>query len=648
MSVTPVFLPITRSAVARFLEQAQLPPLPVERAALFTLQSLLGGQLLVAGVERMLMQSTPLFLQQPEAGAQALQGLAKQLQGRDIDAVGDELAALGIVFASAAAMQSREWEDPEHAEHYGPEFQQACRQLLQDYPLPMPAAAGADEDSGDVLAPLPPPPEPLPPFRGTRDQAVAAQLIARADDERIAIDAYAGTGKTYLILALHERLDAHFTYVAPSQAQLYAFQQHGHGGAGSMQAITSWHLLHQIAAEHARSHHLGFEPRARKATLDPAEQARHLGLPALDGRSPLQVLNILKRAINAWCYSDDPWPQARHFRRLLPHTQSERSEWMAACWQLWQAMFQPPGKQGALLDVSLVHLLKWLVLQRAAIPSRFGTLVLDEAHDLSSGWHALLDRHPGGCVLLGDPHQRVRGAARSALHAKHFAMHQSLRMGLQGERVVEQTLDLAPQRLIDAPFAGSSEHLTRLRHPGPGNELPDHGLRIHGSPWSLLEAALRLKDQGALFRLLPASAEALVRISTAAINLYRHGDSYRGIGVEGHQQWDSLAAELQQQGRSAVIRLFERGFDHAALGQLLAAQAADGQQQITLGLLEHARNLEADVVVLGECCFQLSRGLRQGDYNPINAAYLGMTRARHELWLPGDALDRLAETAAAG
>ena len=47
------------------------------------------------------------------------------------------------------------------------------------------------------------------------------------------------------------------------------------------------------------------------------------------------------------------------------------------------------------------------------------------------------------------------------------------------------------------------------------------------------------------------------------------------------------------------------------------------------------------MVTLAPCCFEQALAERQ--LHPARAVYQAITRARHELWLPGDGMDRLRD-----
>ncbi|MGO1003244.1 hypothetical protein [Lysobacter sp. CA196] len=636
----PYFLPITSHSAKAFFGQGDLPNLPVERAALLAIQMLLRGELRVSGLDRLLAEATETFRMHEPAGALKLESFRQEVvDGAKVE-IRQRLFDHHVHFASQAQMASEVWATPKRT--YSFDFQDSCRQTLSDYDVPVAAADGNGEDSEDDEEYST---EPIAGRRvirlhGTRDQAVAAAIIASSGDDHVALDAYAGTGKTHLIHTLNASLGSRFTYLAPDAARKYGFEQHA--TAQGMVATTLWSLATGMADRHARRGQSWSIPRAGKTSLyTEEEQVAHAGIYGIGGQHPVVVLRSLKRAIDSWSRGESADIQPSHFARTSAKTDC-LSAYISAANGLWKAMFAMYPKKGPVFDVTLHHLVKWLAINDVEIPSSNGTLLVDESHDLIGPWHQLFDRYDGACVRMGDPHQRVRGYARRHERAKPVTMARSVRLGLEGERLIERTLSMAPARLIQVPFSGSSEHMTRLRTYRGSAPLPECGLRIYGNEWSLLDDAIRLREQGASFRFLPATGARLSRTVVDAMALQASNEPST-IAVTGHYTWGTLAALLTKQGKSNVMRMLRQDFKGSGWGKFLAAQAGDGEQRITLGLLEHTKNYENDIVSLSECCFEnpTTGGLER--YNPINGAYLAMTRAKHELWVPGDAVDRLSD-----
>ena len=190
-------------------------------------------------------------------------------------------------------------------------------------------------------------------------------------------------------------------------------------------------------------------------------------------------------------------------------------------------------------------------------------------------------------------------------------------------------------------FQTAGDHITHLRTYSNSNQVPETGLRLFGNEWAMLEIALRRAAVSAPFNLLPASRKTMEENVRNALALFDRRMLWHGITVNGQKDWEGLANKLHQQGLSAIVRLFERGFDEAGLAKLLAFEAQAKDAPLTLGLVDHSKNQERDVVALSVCCYE-DAAVRRA-FDPVHAYYLGMTRARHELWVPGDSLDRIID-----
>lgn len=641
-SSPPLFLPIAHATAADFFERGIVPGLPIERAALFVCMLQIANPAEHAAVERMLSSSEGAFAGDDAKGREQLLRLRAQGEDFSIKNIVQALASTALTFAPQEKMFSRAWAGPDDRYTYA--FQSLCRGTLDELEVHFhPASNGRDDDEGEAPDPdRPPRSRPIVVrVNGTREQTVVANVIASARDEHIAVNAYAGTGKTHLIHTLASSLGNAITYIAPSQAHLYGFHAHAASNGHNVRVTTLWQLAHDLCRAHARALGMNHAPRQVRSLSNSGQQAEVAGIEAIAGTGKEWVLQNVLRAINRWCHSADEEIADRHFQHAREITPEQRLLYRQAAARVWKAMFDRPPRSGPSFDININHLAKWLVQSKAQIPALFGLLMVDEAHDLQPAWAHLFFRYAGGCVLLGDPHQRLQGSMLRAAHAKPVTMAQSVRMGLGADTLVQRTLAMAPRAAIDEPFAGSRQHITRQRLYSSISELPDDGLRIHGSEWALLADALRLRDAGARFRILPASTRELQRLIPAAVSLFRHGDAYRGALVNGQRSWSGVVDSLEKQGRQDVVRLFERGFNDQHLRELLAAETAEGDDAVTLALIDHAKNLESPRVLLMDSCFDLNLGQRR--YNPANATYLALTRARNEVWLPGDALERLGE-----
>ncbi|WP_139202827.1 hypothetical protein [Pseudoxanthomonas sp. GM95] len=594
-----------------------------------------------AELERLVQQAYPLFESQAEAGhAQLLQ----MLDGHPMDLATflDGLLADSISTAPRHLIDQRKWLASDGGYSY--QFQDECAALLDTYDIAFhqPAAA-IDDDEQEQPSPGTRSGQPAR-LEGTREQAVVASIAASASQERIAVEAYAGTGKTYLVRMLQEHLPGGFTYVAPSQAQIHGYERAA-GKSEPGQAFTLNGLAWRLLRGYARDAGMNYVPSIGVSELSLSEQAQLAGIGSIGNTRPEEVMRRLYAAIRSWCYTDDTALGTRHFLRSRVREPLEIPYYIAAAYRLWDAMFAKPPRAGRIFDIWHAQVAKWLVLQGACPSTSYGTLLVDEAHDLPPSWISLLGSYQSGCILMGDPHQKLQGYFSRPERFQSTAMLTSLRIGLGADRMIEQTLGLVPDRQM-GEFRSARDHITRLRAYDSPRVMPDRGLRLYGNEWAMLEAALRLKAAQAPIGMLTASRQALEKSVRNASILFESLESWHGLQVNGCSTLDELVRKFNRQGLQSIVRLFERGFTAANFTELATYTQQSAHAELTLGLIDHSKNLEFDTVALSPCCYEDAS--RQRGFLPVHASYLGMSRARHELWVPGDTLDRLHDLNAAG
>ncbi|MDF3981631.1 hypothetical protein P3W24_06600 [Luteibacter sp. PPL201] len=629
------YLPLRERVALRFLLEAHVPDLGAERAGLFGLLLLVRKPSLsraelaraVFDAERTLAGESP---------AVVGNSLAAFCPPDEVDPadVASLMATRGVAFVADDTFEGLAWRGPDG--FLSPDFQRACQDSLIAFDLPV--FRERDELTDRV---------PRTIVRGTSDQVRALSAITADLGDRYAVDAYAGTGKTHLTLALFDT-GRRFTYLTPWQAQREAFRRRA-GRAGD-EAVTLADLAARMARTFVRASGTRWTraPRRQEATRTVAEQATMMGIPSIGRDTPEAVLSRALEAIRRWCGSEDRRIGYRHFHWPDHLPVAERASYVGWAVEAWEIMFALDERQERFgFPVRVYHLVKWLDLVGAGIPD-MGTLLIDEAHDLPAPWLSLLRRYPGGYVVMGDPYQHLATGRTARPHdAKPLGMVESVRAGEQMMPLVRSVLRRHSEALMPDDIVGSRDRVTRHRLFGDNAiELPTAGLRVYGSLWSMLEQALRLKDAKVPYRFVEASAVQLVKATQDAIQLHMHGDRPRHYSLRGFATWTDFASHLVASGRSRVARLFERQFGHGNLQALMIGQAREGDA-LTLGLLEDAKNLEAGTVYMSPCCFSRPPGSRPTDGADVavRAVYLAMTRVENELWLPYDWDDRLLDLA---
>jgi len=633
-------LPLTKESARKFLSLGSEFEQAIEAAGMFAAMNALRKPSAYPVLERLVRDAHPLFQTAPEAGHEKLVQLRESLESRNVEDFVQSLLDLNVSLVDEQDIESRRWRG--HDGRYAPSFQRSCSEAQEEISVVF-HRPGSDEDNDseaheDWDVEVKPRRAPLH-LHGSRDQSTAIRLIANAPGERISIEAYAGTGKTFLLHALRDHLPDGFTFIVPNKEQGDALNEHS--AAKARIRFTALNALAgRLASIHARAAGLAFLPKLGYSEWSTEEQAQMAGISPIGGASIRSVMWRLKNGIGAWCRSPDSTIRAKHFARAGLVDRSELPIYVAAAEKLWRAMFSPAPRKGQAFEIWADHIGKWLESRGAGIIGQRGVLVVDEAHDLSPAWGRLFDSYSGGCVLLGDPHQRLRGLGFRSEQALSTTMTTSLRTGVQAADMIERTLELSPHRTMTR-FDSSREHVTHVRLYSSPKELPEHGLRLFGSEWAMFEAAQRRKKADAPFVMLPASLTLMEKNVRNALTLFFGRATWHGLRVSGHRKWEGLAADLHQRGLSAIVRMFERGFEDENLSELLAFERRGRGASLTLGLIDHAKNLEFPMVAMAPCCY--GDAAAQRAFEPVHASYLAMTRAQQELWVPGDATDRLSD-----
>jgi hypothetical protein len=644
------YLPVTQKTAEDFLTQGTVPDLLIECIGLFgMLMASRPGNVLRANLSRALAELHEKFLNSPPDVVEAcLQELRDEVAQQTAADTLNTLLDRGIRFASDEQMASRAWCGANG--RYTEAFQSRCRDTLMDYEITIEPedededSEADDEDDGETRTSHA---RQRLMLRGPSDQARAATAIAAASDEHFTMTAYAGTGKTHLLLALAGS-GGHYTHLAPTEAHGQAFLRRA-GTVGRMRSVTLSKLAADMANALVRSRSTRWvnPPRVGTSTWSVGRQVESIGVPSIAGEPAAIALSKIHRIINTWCFSADDEITTEHVRKVSPaglllEDGAVYVAWAQRVWSLMSASL--PAKQERAFDFRLYHLVKWLDVSGAEIPP-MGTLFLDEAHDLPAPWYSLLRRYPQGWVAMGDPYQCLAGRVPQAPQSKALTMVQSVRTGEQATPLFQSVIDRHSDRLVDDAIVGSRDHVTRPHTYAPNDELPHTGLRVYGSVWKMLEDALRLKGGSARFEFVRASENTLINAAHDAILLRRSGDRPRSYELRQFKSWDELSHHLESNGHPNVARLFDRGFNEAHLDELLKSQSEDGRATLTLGLLEHCKNLEFSVVAMSNCCFSPSANARTKDEKDkrIKAIYVAMTRVQDELWWPGDASDQLSD-----
>ncbi|OEZ01940.1 hypothetical protein BIY45_03570 [Stenotrophomonas sp. BIIR7] len=627
-------LPLSETALRAFLDTGAIPVTALESAGLFAAALCQQRPHHPAALTRLLDDACALFVAQPEAAAGQFQTLRSALPPA-ADAWLHGLAAQGVVLGPDAVVARYAQASPDA--YPVDAFQTDSQVTLEPHTLRFATEAAYAEEGHVADDSLRAPAFVERTHSYTQEQARALRAIIANDDEHIDLDAYAGAGKTHLILQLLDSGARRYTYIAPRAGQVQAFRQRL-SAALPVQVISQIAFANHVAGDAFRRGLLrtAWRPVFQISKHALRDIAARIELQSIGSFAPASVLRIALEGIATWCRSTTLQLAPRHFARAVPWTMIDSAALMAAAEHVWRSMFDPQLQRHALLSVNVDHIGKWLALHQVSVPASWGTLLIDEGHDLSPAWKALLSSYEGAVISLGDPNQRLVGHAPRFATGMTLEIDQSVRQGRLVEQLVNDTLALDPGNLYEAPFVGSADQPTLSSTYTAWSDVPVSGARIYGSPWRLLEEAQRLAAAGAAFSIHPDSLATLGREVTRGAEAYRELTAHGGSS----QRWEDLLAECEEQDLAQIPRMFMRGYNRERFVELMERLLPFHDAALQLMLVEHAKNAEFASVAMSRCCFRTGF-TRQYAHNPVRAAYTAMTRGTRQLWLPGDALEEL-------
>ncbi|MCF7749711.1 hypothetical protein KQ945_03050 [Bacillus subtilis subsp. subtilis] len=634
------FLPLTQAALAAFLDTARIPATALERAGLFAAALCQGRAHHSAALTRLIEQACTLFAARPDDATAQFHALGGGLPTGVNDWL-DALAAQGVVLGPDAVVVQFCQLSP--AQYPADPFQAACRTTLEPHTIRFYTDAADDRAPDSATDPA----LQAPAFVErsgdyTAEQARALRAIVANDDEHIDLDAYAGAGKTHLILQLLDSATRRYTYIAPRPGQVQAFRRRL-SGALPVEILSQISFANQIAGHAFRQGILGtaFRPTFQISKASFGDIAHRIGLQPIGNHAPTRVLRVAFDGIAAWCRSPAQRLEPGHFVRALPWAMIDAAPFIAAAEHVWRCMFDPALQKTPLLSLNVDHIGKWLALHRARIPATWGTLLVDEGHDMSPAWKGLLSGYEGSVISLGDPNQRLVGRAPRFATGMTLEIAQSVRQGRRVEQLVNDTVALDATGFFEGPFEGSGDQPTLLSTYTAWDQVPGSGARVYGNAWRLLEEAQRLAAASVPFGIHPDSLTHLGREVNRGEEAYREMTSHGGSS----QRWEALLAECSEQDMTQIPRMFMRGYNRDRFIELGQRLADFHDAPLQLLLVEHAKNTEFSRVAMSMCCFRTSFG-RGYAHNPVRAAYTAMTRGTQQVWLPANALDELGQSIA--
>lgn len=482
-------------------------------------------------------------------------------------------------------------------------------------------------------------------------QARIFRQIESEMDEPVSLQGYAGTGKTHLIRSLLSILDAKRTVVlALTVQQLDALMKRL--GNPDVLGFTFGQMAAFILDRDTSFSFSMRDPR-RRSNYQVSDRHIALGLQfdSVGSMPPEQVARACRRTVMSFSMTGDEWIGDHHIP-ALQDTLSKTDRWVLIEYanRLWAETIQPT-RPNIQLPMRAYHVIKALALSDNVIPAKYTHILIDEGHDLSKPMMQILDRTPQSAITLGDKFQRLNGTSpHRDRRIRQREMNVSVRAGREIESVLNPILDAHPES-IGLPLIGTRQHQTVVRfYDRPA--IPDQPTTLLvGTEWHLFEWFQRLANEKAKYNLLQGSMNQFQAFVEGCIGLYSNNTRSNHPFLFRYPTWQSL--ETHHGGNPAFRRIegmLKKGYGKNDLSRSLAQLSPPGQAKIWLGMVDAARNLEFDSIMLAP---ELLADVESLD-TPATAAtilsrlYTGCSRTKHELIVPGYMRDWLQDRTGPG
>jgi superfamily I DNA/RNA helicase len=454
--------------------------------------------------------------------------------------------------------------------------------------------------------------------------------VVECDDDHIAVQAFAGTGKSTTLNA--------YARARPNQRMLYlAFNASAAKQARQrFPKNVTCYTPHALAWRHMHAKY-GHKMRHRPPAV--FEVAQMLGASHL-------LASLCLRTLDRFFASADLDITPKHVMAIHRPDDVDPQTLLRLARKLWSAMHDPAHP----CPISHDGYLKAFQISWPSIHG-FDTILLDEAQDTTPAVLDILLSQSTKKVFVGDAHQAIygwRGAVNVLDHlprATRLSLDGSYRFGEQVATIARAILRVG--KGVNTNLRGLGQDQLAPVVPGP------HAAMVFRTNSALFDHAVRMTRGGgrvhfvggvenyAFDGLIDAWHLLHKDLSSVKDPVLRSLGSFKAL-----EEYAASTGDPEIRSRCRIAKM-HHNLPH--LVERITRQAAPtpNQASVTLGTAHRFKGLEAREVRIGEDFAPLVR-IRDGvrtpvdppqDAEEVNLAYVAVTRASHVLDVPRDMID---------
>jgi hypothetical protein len=461
-------------------------------------------------------------------------------------------------------------------------------------------------------------------------------------DEHLHIQGYAGIGKSHLIGSMLQFLEVRKTLVlAKTTSKLNELKQRSK--LSFFNGLTFEVFSRKLLGE-ARFNKGLIDNRASAAHVSNTLIAERLLIGPLRGFSPADVVSLCMRVLDAYCESADYRISEKHIPFfMVPLSAVEANVLIEYSNRIWYCV-DPSNPSDFVLPLRGMFLVKKASLLGVSVPARYTHILIDESHDLPASLMRILKKSSQVLITLGDEYQRLSGPAlKRSLDVRQSDVTFSVRSGENLERILNPLIQAHPNKIKLAFEASSGVKINVFEYCDPIFPKAPSTILV-SSVWEKFQWLKYLVDSQQDFILL-GDADGLIELAKACVRLYRnesaqfnHSNERPHEMLYQYSTWDELAAVHSNDNAFLWLQSqLADGYKVSDVPTSGQSQNASQGKAHRLGRVEDVGNMEFESVMLAPELLSYSRCKDAYELDQrICAVYTAASRARHDLYIPGD------------
>jgi hypothetical protein len=478
----------------------------------------------------------------------------------------------------------------------------------------------------------------------TADQARIISTIKADIHEPLAVQGYAGVGKTYIVKALLEMLQEHgvkplnILILAQTRHQYLALLEQLPKGYRGM-------TFGMLAAKILPDEFYRFKHKQERIQrMDYSRLIEYYNFTGQAGLSASGIAHYCYMTLKNYCESAADQVHEGHLPYAIKNRTSGgvqeinilKAHVVKAAQDLWLKTVDVSCMDLA-IPIRDYHRIKLAALLGRQIPAYISHALIDESHDLTQAMIQLIDGSLHcNCITLGDAYQNFNGVNnRRSETVRKTQVVESYRAGNGIAELVNPVVQTHPFGQSNDVFRGNVKIHTSVEYYKTA-QVPDVPTAILCSnDWACWEWVQRVAGGGGAFECL----SDLNHFVQDTINLFSREIRSTHVALSNHSNWASLyRANKGNDAFKRIHEMLDRGYRHEDWDNAIKSMKnKSGGPKYLIGKAESSRNREFDRLMLTPDVIDLvgTETMGPGQRARINSIlYVAITRARYELLVP--------------